>query len=86
MTDYRNNYEPVVLLGKGSLTDRFVRVRGGVWTATHHKQEYLVFADTLRFRQDDQPHPLDVREMVVVSHEELEGSDEQVSLTIEVKA
>lgn len=86
MTTYRNTYEPVELLGKGSLTDGFVRVRGGAWTATHYKQEYLVFADTLRFRMDGQDDPLDVREMVVVSHEELEGCDEQVSLSIEVKA
>ena len=63
MTTYRNDFEPVELLGKGPLTDRFVLVRGGVWTATHHRQEYLVFADTLKFRADDQEHPLDVREM-----------------------
>lgn len=86
MTTYRNDYEPVELLGRGSLTDRFVLVRGSVWTATHHKQEYLVFADTLQFRQDGQPHPLDVREMKTVLHEEIEGSNEAVSVTVEVKA
>lgn len=86
MTNYRNDYEPVELLGKGSLTDRFVRVRGGAWTATHHKQEYIVFADTLGFRQDGQAHPLDVRPWLTVSREEMASEDDRVSVTFEVKA
>lgn len=86
MKTYRNDYEPVELLGKGSLSDRFIRVRGGVWTATHHAQEYLVFADTLRFRQDDQPHPLDVREMKTISSDILTSDDQRVGVKVEVKA
>ncbi|KQQ61134.1 hypothetical protein ASF69_01545 [Rhizobium sp. Leaf311] len=88
MTTYRNEHGPVEILGPGPLTDTYLRVRMDDVLAylISLQPEYLVWADTLRFRRDDQPHPLDVREMVVVSKEEIEGSDETVSVKVQVKA
>ncbi|MGO7353869.1 hypothetical protein ACCS66_03935 [Rhizobium ruizarguesonis] len=85
MTEYTNDYEPVELLGLSLTSTRFMRLRGGAWTAIQHKKEYLVFADTLKFRMDGQPHPLDVRELRVLSTEEIVSEDGSVSVTIEVK-
>ncbi|MBB4229324.1 hypothetical protein GGD56_003166 [Rhizobium mongolense] len=33
----------------------------------------------------DRAHPLDVRELKVLSHEEMAASDDQVSVTLELK-
>jgi hypothetical protein len=41
-----------------------MRVGGVVWSAVHHKEFYTVFADTMKFRMNDEAHPLDVREVV----------------------
>ncbi|CDN46844.1 hypothetical protein [Neorhizobium galegae] len=87
MTEYTNNYGPVDILGPGPLTERFTCVRMDDVPAylTNQPAEYLVFADTLQYRRDGQPHDLDVRELKVLSHEVIEGSDETVSVTMEVK-
>ncbi|NZD54159.1 hypothetical protein [Rhizobium leguminosarum] len=47
---------------------------------------YWIVASTMQYRPDGVPHPLDVRELKVLSHEVIEGSDEQVLVTIEIKA
>ncbi|MGO6676418.1 hypothetical protein [Rhizobium leguminosarum] len=44
-----------------------------------------MFADTKRYRMDEQPHPLDVRELKVMSHEEMTSEDGWVSVVLEVK-
>lgn len=87
MTDYVNSYGPVEIIGTGSLTERFIKVRGGAWTAVAHgSPDYVVFADTLKFRMDGQSDPLDVRLLEVVIHEEMASEDGAVALTLEVKA
>ncbi|MBA9034340.1 hypothetical protein [Rhizobium leguminosarum] len=63
MSELYNEFGIVEIVGKGDLSDRFLRVR---FLDAHlnylHRNEngYLVFADTLRFRADGKPHPLDV--------------------------
>ncbi|MBA9034339.1 hypothetical protein [Rhizobium leguminosarum] len=87
MTTYANGYDTVEILEHNE-TDYFLRVRMPVHVAYLHNIErnpYWVLADTLRYRMDDQPHPLDVRELKVLSTEMIEGSDEAVSVTLEVK-
>lgn len=88
MTDYRNEHGLVELLGPGPLTDRFLRVRMDDVPAYLNSlpPEYLVWADTLRYRRDDQPHPLDVRELKTVSVDILTSTDQRVSVSVEVKA
>lgn len=86
MTEYTNEFCPVEILGPTS-SSRFLRVRMFDLAAycLDLPQDYLVFADTLRYRMDGQPHDLDVREVNVLSHEQIEGSDDQVSVRLEVK-
>lgn len=88
MTDYVNFFGPVEIIGNGQLTERFVRVRMDPLVAymTVSNAEYLVFADTLRYRADGQTDPLDVRRLNVVIHEEMTGEDGEVAVTLEVKA
>lgn len=87
MTEYTNDYGPVDILGPGPLSERFTRVRMDDVPAylTNQPAEYLVFADTLRYRMDGQPHPLDVRELKVLSTETMTNEDGSVSMTLEVK-
>ncbi|CAN7261245.1 hypothetical protein LJR098_001088 [Rhizobium sp. LjRoot98] len=63
MTELYNDYGMVEIVGKGDLSDRFVKVRfldihlaytNGV------KDGYLVFADTMRYRMDGEPDSFDV--------------------------
>lgn len=65
MTELFNDSGIVEIIGKGALTDRFVRVRMLDTLSAYLNgvpDGYLVFADTMRYRMDDQPHPLDVSE------------------------
>jgi hypothetical protein len=87
MTEYTNNHGPVEILGPGPLSERFLRVRMDDVPAylTDQPAEYLVFADTLRYRMDGQPHDLDVRELKVLSTDTMASEDGSVSLVLEVK-
>ncbi|NTI03163.1 hypothetical protein G6K88_14155 [Agrobacterium rhizogenes] len=86
MTEYTNDYDRVINLGPSPLSDRFTRVRGGVWTKLGLDiQDYVVFTDTMRYRMDDQPHPLDVRELKVLSTDSMAGEDGSASVVLEVK-
>ncbi|WSG96427.1 hypothetical protein U8P76_05810 [Rhizobium johnstonii] len=87
MTEYTNDYGPVEILRPGPLSERFCRVRIDDVSAylMNQSAEYLVFADTKRYRMDGQPHPLDVRELKVLSTEEMASEDGSVSVTLEVK-
>lgn len=87
MTEYTNNHAPVEVLGPGPPSERFLPVRMDDVPAylTNQPAEYLVFTDTKRYRMDGQPHPLDVRELKVLSTEEMVSEDGSVSVTIEVK-
>ncbi|TAY50946.1 hypothetical protein [Rhizobium leguminosarum] len=63
MSELYNDYGMVEIVGIGDLTERFVRVR---FMDTHVEylnqleEGYLLFADTMRYRMDGEPHPLDV--------------------------
>lgn len=74
-----NEHDEIDVLGPGPLSQRFVRVR-----EKGTGKEYLVFADTMRYSLDDQPHPLDVREMVVVERWEEASEDGVVSVKMGV--
>ncbi|MEY9198437.1 hypothetical protein ABIA16_003553 [Sinorhizobium fredii] len=86
-TNHMNAYTYVELLGPGPLSERYTRVRmdGVIAYCLNMPTDYLVFADTLRYRMDGQPHPLDVRELKVLSHEEMTSEDGSVSVVLEVK-
>lgn len=88
MVTYRNEHGLVEILGPGPLTDTFLRVRMDDVPAYLNslQPEYLVWADTLRYRRDDKAHPLDVREMKTMSLDILTSNDRQVSVSVEVKA
>ncbi|MBO9170889.1 hypothetical protein [Rhizobium sp. L245/93] len=65
MTELFNSCGIVEIIGKGALSDRFVRVRMLDTLAAYLcgvPDGYLVFADTMRYRMDDQPDALDVSE------------------------
>ncbi|MGO4566077.1 hypothetical protein AB4Z52_13600 [Rhizobium sp. 2YAF20] len=87
MTEYRNDFGPVEIICQNPISDRFLLVRMDDVAAylTGLPQVYVVFADTLRRGGDDQPHRIDVRELEVLSHEEMTSDDGSVSLTFEVK-
>ncbi|TAY50947.1 hypothetical protein [Rhizobium leguminosarum] len=87
MTEYTNDHSPVEIIGPGELSERFLRVRMDDVPAylTNQPAEYLVFGDTLRYRMDGQPHPLDVRELKVLSTETISSEDRSLSLVLEIK-
>jgi hypothetical protein len=87
MTEYTNNHGPVDILGPGPLSGRFTRVRMDDVPAylNNHPAEYLVFADTMRYRGDGQLHDLDVRELKVLSTDTMASEDGSLSLVLEVK-
>lgn len=86
MTEYTNDYCPVEILGHG-LSERTTRVRMNGVTAfiLDMPEVYTVFSETMRYRMDDQVDPLDVREVKVVSHEEMASEDGSVSVVVEAK-
>ncbi|MGO7115587.1 hypothetical protein ACCS79_03645 [Rhizobium johnstonii] len=51
---HSNEYGTVEVIGPGPLSDRFRLIQ------QEGRASYLVFADTMKYRMDDQPHPLDV--------------------------
>ena len=53
---YLNANGPVMFGGYGLLSQRFV------WAVPQSDPKYLVYADTLKYRADGIPHPLDLRE------------------------
>ncbi|MBX5164785.1 hypothetical protein [Rhizobium sp. NZLR4b] len=65
MTNLYNNYGMVEIVQSQGLSDRFFKVRFmDLHLGYLHRFEegYLVFADSMRYRMDGAPHPLDVSE------------------------
>ncbi|MDE3775433.1 hypothetical protein I7F96_32235 [Sinorhizobium meliloti] len=63
MTEPFNDYGMVEILDKRDVSDRFKRVRFMDFHLAQlngFEDGYLVFADTMRYRMDSEPHPLDV--------------------------
>ena len=50
----KNQFGPIKVLGSGPLTTRFKLIE------QEGRQSYLVWADTMRYRLDDELHALDV--------------------------
>ncbi|UFW65792.1 hypothetical protein RlegWSM1455_07155 [Rhizobium laguerreae] len=64
MTELFNDYGMVEIVDDDSLTDGFKRVRfldSQLAYIECRDGGYLVFSDTMRYRMDDEPHPLDVK-------------------------
>ncbi|MGX9991596.1 hypothetical protein ACS4RR_020935 [Rhizobium sp. Z1P35] len=87
MTEYTNEYGPVEILSPSPASNRHLLVRMKIHTAYLEDipQEYVVYSTTMKWRMDGLPHPLDVRELKVLSTEEMVSGDGSVSVTIEVK-
>ncbi|MBX5160416.1 hypothetical protein HJB89_25360 [Rhizobium sp. NZLR8] len=87
MTEYTNDLGPVEILGLSPASNRHTLVRMEVHAAYLEDipQEYVVYTATMRWRMDGQPHPLDVREVKVLSSEAMANEDGSVSVVLEVK-
>ncbi len=87
MTEYTNDIGPVEIIGPGPLSNKFIKVRGSevIKMVLGTPFEYLVFADTMQYRADGVHDLLDVREVKVLSREELVSEEGLVSVVLEVK-
>ncbi|MBY3363765.1 hypothetical protein [Rhizobium laguerreae] len=87
MTDYKNRYGYVEILGPSPISDRYLRVRNDdvARYLNNLDNEYLVLAHNLRRIGDDTDHPLDLHELEVLSSDETATEDGSLSLVLEVK-
>ncbi len=87
MTEYTNEYGRVEFLPYRDV-DFFRRVQQedvSAFLSNVHPNPYWVVASTMQYRADEVPHPLDVREVKVLSSEEMASEDGSVSVVVEVK-
>lgn len=86
MTEYTNKHGPVEFLPYRDI-DYFRRVQTqdvSAYLNDVYPNPYWVIARTMQYRADGVPHDLDVREVNVLSSEEMASDNGSVSVTLEV--